>query len=404
MLEKLLRRLLPVVICGLALVPGVALAQSKLVLWHSYRGTERKALEKVVEAWNAKGQGAQVETLAVPYDAFADRVTAAVPRGKGPDLFIYAHDRLGGWAESQLIEPLEFWIEDELREQFLPITFQAVTYKDSVYALPIAAKSTVLYYNKKLVPAPPETTDELVELGKKLTDKGSGTFGLVYENANFYYHALWHLGYGASVFDAQGRPALNTKAAVDALQLALDLDKKHGIVPQEITNVLVTTLFNQGKAGLVISGPWFRGEIEPGLDYGVAPLPVISSVQRPARPFMTSEGIVLSAKSANKEAAFEFMRHVASHEAALVLALEGQQTSALKSVWDDPRVQADPMLPVFRQQLESAEPMPNGPEMLAVWTPATTAMSKVILGSTAPKAALDQAQAEILQALSLRGR
>jgi arabinogalactan oligomer/maltooligosaccharide transport system substrate-binding protein len=376
-----------------------AWAQTKLILWHSYRGAERKTLEKIVEGWNAKGGEATVELLAVPYDAFADRITAAIPRAKGPDLFIYAHDRLGGWAESQLIAPLEFWVDEEMREQFLPITIQAVTYKDSIYAVPLAAKSVVLFYNKKLVPEPPKTTDELIALGQKLTDKQKGTFGLVYENANFYYHAAWHLGFGGTVFDGSGNIAINTPPAVEALQFASDLDRKHGLMPQEITNVLVTTLFNQGKAAMVISGPWFRGEIESGLDYGVALLPQITPAGKPARPFMTSEGVVLSAKSQHEEAAFEFMKYLASPEVGVVLALEGQQTSALKVVWDDPTVKADPMLPVFRQQLDSAEPMPNGPEMLAVWTPATTAMSKVILGSTAPKKALDDAQAQISQSL-----
>jgi arabinogalactan oligomer/maltooligosaccharide transport system substrate-binding protein len=387
---------------GLALalfLPVQGLAAEKLVLWHSYRGAERKALETVVSDWNAKGPATTIELLAVPYDAFADRITAAIPRGKGPDLFIFAHDRIGGWAKSQLIEPLEFWIDEALRARFLPITLDAVTYQGSVYALPIAAKSTVLFYNKQLVAAPPKTTDELIELGKKLTDKPTGVFGLVYENANFYYHACWHLGFGATVFE-DGKPALNSEPAVVALQFASDLDRKHGITPQEITNVLVTTLFNQGKAGMVISGPWFRGEIA-GVDYGVAPLPEISPIHKPARPFMTSEGIILSAQCRSKEQAFEFMKYLASPEVGLVMALEGQQTSALLDVWKDPKVKADPLLPVFRQQLDAAEPMPNGPEMLAVWTPATTAMGEVIIGTTAPKAALDKAQASVEQALAM---
>jgi arabinogalactan oligomer / maltooligosaccharide transport system substrate-binding protein len=383
----------------LLLLPCQVFAAGKLVLWHSYRGAERKALETVVANWNAKGPAAAIELLSVPYDAFADRITAAIPRGKGPDLFIFAHDRLGGWAKSQIIEPLEFWIDDALRAQFLPITLEAVTYEGSVYALPIAAKSTVLFYNKKLVATPPKTTDEMIEIGKKLTDKQKGTFGLVYENANFYYHACWHLGFGGTVFD-HGKAALNTPGAVAALQFASDLDRKAGILPQEVTNVLVTTLFNQGKAGMVINGPWFRGEIS-GVDYGVALLPEISPIKKAARPFMSSEGIILSAKCQDKEHAFEFMKYMASPEAGVVMALEGQQTSALKVVWDDPKVKADPLLPVFRAQIDAAVPMPNGPEMLSVWTPATTAMGEVILGTTSPKAALDKAQAAVEEALAM---
>jgi arabinogalactan oligomer/maltooligosaccharide transport system substrate-binding protein len=93
------------------------------------------------------------------------------------------------------------------------------------------------------------------------------------------------------------------------------------------------------------------------------------------------------------------MKYLASPEAGLVMALEGQQTSALKAIWDDPKVKADPMLPIFRQQLDAAEPMPTGPEMLAVWTPATTAMGEVMIGTIKPQAALDKAQAAVVTAL-----
>ena len=34
----------------------------------------------------------------------ADKLAVAVPRGNGPDLFIFAHDRLGDWATSGLLE------------------------------------------------------------------------------------------------------------------------------------------------------------------------------------------------------------------------------------------------------------------------------------------------------------
>ena len=70
--------------------------KAELVVWHAYRGTEKTAFEKVVEAYNAAPAGRKhVTTLAVPYDAYADKITAAVPRGKGPDVFIFAQDHLG---------------------------------------------------------------------------------------------------------------------------------------------------------------------------------------------------------------------------------------------------------------------------------------------------------------------
>src|SRR5437016_1905216 len=84
------------------LFADAAAGQTELVVWHSYRAAEKAAIEKVAAAFNASHPGTRVTTLAVPYDAFADKISAAVPRGKGPDIFIYAQDRLGGWIEAAI--------------------------------------------------------------------------------------------------------------------------------------------------------------------------------------------------------------------------------------------------------------------------------------------------------------
>ena len=96
---------------------------AELVVWHAYRGQERDAFEKTVEMFNAKfgSSGTTAKTLAVPFDAYADKTTAAVPRGRGPDVFIFAQDRLGGWVEGgQTVEPIDFFLEDETVDALLP--------------------------------------------------------------------------------------------------------------------------------------------------------------------------------------------------------------------------------------------------------------------------------------------
>jgi arabinogalactan oligomer/maltooligosaccharide transport system substrate-binding protein len=90
MKTKLLERAFALLSFVLALALAVpAAAQKELVVWHGYRGGEKAAFEKVIEGFNKANAGKiKVTSLAVPFDAFADKVTAAVPRGKGPDVFI----------------------------------------------------------------------------------------------------------------------------------------------------------------------------------------------------------------------------------------------------------------------------------------------------------------------------
>ncbi len=393
-----------VLLLALAACAGVPLLAADLVVWHAYRAEEKEALEKVVAAYNASpaAKGNRVTTLAVPYDAFADKISAAVPRGKGPDIFIYAQDRLGGWIEAgNTVEPIDFFLEKETKARFIPTTMEAMTYRGTVYGLPLNFKVITMIYNKKLVTTPPKTSAELVATAKKLTNRAAGKFGLAYSFADFYYHAALMNGFGGRVFGAGMKPVLNNPENVRSLELLMKWFTKDQILPAEPSTALITSLFNGGKAAIVFSGPWFLGEIAPSVSYGLAPLPdLIEAGGKPMRPWITVEGVLIAAPSKNKDAAYEFAKYLTEIPAAKVMALEGRQTPANKDVYADPKVAGDPVLAAFRKQVEVGVPMPNVPEMTMVWSPATTAMNTITKKAATPKAALDVAQKEVEQRIA----
>ena len=389
-----------------AFLPLLVQAQN-LVVWHAYRAEEKEAFEKIVANYNAsKGGKVKVTTLAVPYDAFADKISAAVPRGKGPDIFIYAQDRLGGWIEAgNTVEPIDFFIEDDTKARFIPTTMQAMTYQGTIYGLPFNYKEITMIYNKKLVSTPPKTTAELVATAKKLTDPKAGKFGLVYSYADFYYHAALMNGFGGGVFKGRS-PVLNSPQNIKSLELLMRWVETDKILPREPSTALVTSLFNEGKAGIVFSGPWFIGEISKSVDYGLAPLPTINEAgAKPMMPWITVEGLYIAAPSKNKEAAYDFVKYATDIAAGKVMAIEGRQTPANKGVYNDPKIANDPILKAFRQQVDKATPMPNLPEMTMVWSPATTAMNTITKKAATPKSALDTAQKAVEQDIAkLRGK
>ena len=402
---KNLRLLIAAVcLCALGLLPLSASAAdpvkeaTPIVLWHSYRAEEKAALEKRVAEFNKANEGkVKVTTLAVPYDAFADKITATVPRGQGPDLFIFAQDRLGGWIEAgNTIEPIDFFLDDTLKKRFIPTTLQAMTYRGTTYGLPLDYKCIALIYNKKLVPTPPKTSTEMVAMAKKLTDTKAGRFGLAYSYSDFYYHAALMNGFGGSVFDAKFNPTMNSPENLKAVNQLLTWIDKDGILPAEPSSALITSLFNDGKAGMVFSGPWFLGEIAKGVDYGIAPLPTLTeNGGKPMRPWMTVEGVYVTAPSKHKEAAFEVAKFLTDLPTAKVMALEGRQSPANTEVYSDAEVAKDPQLKAFHDQVEVAVPMPNVPEMTMVWGPATSAMNAILKKASKPKAALDTAQQQV---------
>jgi arabinogalactan oligomer/maltooligosaccharide transport system substrate-binding protein len=396
-------------LCTVAAMLFGTLAQAappvELVIWHSYRGGEAAAFEKVVAGYNAAkaAAGVKVTTLPVPYDALADKITAAVPRGKGPDMFIFAQDRLGGWVEAgKTIEPIDFYVDKATKDRFLPSTVEAMTYRGTLYALPFNYKVITMVYNKKLLTKVPKTTGELVTVAKSLTDASTGRFGVAYWYNNFYYHAILMNAFGGGAFDAAGKPIMNCQGNVKSLELLMKWVDKDKFLPAEPSTALVTSLFNDGKAAIVFSGPWFLGEIAKGVEYGLAPMPTVDEAGgKPMSPWMTVEGVYIAAGSKNKDAAYDFVKYVTDVPATKIMAVEGRQTPANAQVYADSQVGNDPVLKVFRQQVEVAVPMPNLAEMSMMWTPATSAMSSVVQKSSTPKAALDQAQKEVEQAIAL---
>ena len=362
------------------LASASAQAPVELKVWHAYRGDEAAALESTLEEWDEAHDGVTVATLAIPFDTFANKLEAAAPRGNGPDLFIAAHERIGDWANSGLVEPVA-----SLPEGLHPTTIDALTFEGAVYGVPLAYKCIGLFYNKALLDGPPETTTEL--LGLVTPDGG---FPFAYRATDAYFHAAWMHAFGGGVFQDDA-VALDQPGNAEALDFARSLIAR-GLVPDEPTGALVTQLFNEGLTPVVINGPWFIGEIDEGVDYGVAPLPYVDEAGAPAAPFLTVEAALVSAHAAHPEPAAALAAHLASPEVATRRAIEGRQSVATLAAYEDPRVAGDPVIGAFRQQLDAAVPMPNRPEMAATWEPMAEYLRRVTRGSMEGEVAVRLAQ------------
>lgn len=362
-----------------------------VTLWHAYNGDERAALEEVAARWNAAHPDRRLRLVAVPYDAFADKITSAIPNGNGPDLFVYSHDRIGDWVASGLLEPIEFWIDPRTADTWADDALAAMAYQRSLYGLPLAVKSLALYVRTDLVAVPPADTDALLAMAPALRKRG--VFPLSYPVDDLYGHAPWLHGFGGATLDGDGKPVIATPAAVAAAAFARELVARE-VVPRDADVALTATLFNEGKAAMAMSGPWFQGDIEDGVPFLVTTLPIVSATGEPAAPFLGAEGVLMSSRARDKNAAI-----------AVMLALAGDESAALRAerarqVVPNPRayagaLAADPVLGAFRRQLEHTVPMPAVPLMRAVWTPYKNALGSVISGAARPGDALDRAASEI---------
>jgi maltose-binding protein MalE len=367
-------------------------APKGVVLWHAYNGDERAALEATAATWNAEHPDHPLVLVSVPHDAFADKLSSAIPRGNGPDLFIYAQDRIGDWADAGVIEPLEFWVDDARADRFTDEALGAMAYGTSLWGLPMTVKSLVLFYRTDLVRSPPRTTDELFALARALPD---GVKALAYENVNLYGHAPWLHGFGGRVMDDRGALAIATPEATAAMTFARELVDRQ-IVPADAQGPQIASYFNEGKAAMAIEGPWFIADIaKDGVPWRVTTLPIVSATGRHAAPFVGAEGILMSARANDKDAAFAVLDYLTGDASAIARARLAHQVVPNVRAYADPEVAKDRTLAAFREQLEHVVPMPKGSRMRMVWTPYRTALGEVIAGRADPAQRLVAVEREV---------
>ncbi len=368
---------LPVLLALLAGAPS-----APLKLWHAYRGDEEVALEKSVRLFQEQ-TGQKVELLAIPYDALASKLSSAIPHGVGPDVFIFAHERLRSFQRLEMVAPAEGFID---RSAYFPNALQAIELDGKIFGYPLSLKCLALYVNNTLVPKPPTNTDEWRAQLKALSKPSENRFGLAYESGDFYFHAPFLFGFGGRLFDDSGKAQLETPALAQSLSFVKQLQDEQ-LMPQEASSALVKSLFNDGRAAMTVSGPWFAGEISPSISYSVVPLPQVSATGLPMRPFLGVEAAFVSARSDQPQTAQAFAKFLSLGEAAKIRALIGRQVPASVQTHQDPQVSADPLLAAFRDAAAQATPMPNTLEMARVWEPMKLALRAVLQGGAGPQEA-----------------
>jgi arabinogalactan oligomer/maltooligosaccharide transport system permease protein len=355
-----------------------------ITVWHAYRGAEQRAFDQIVRAYEAE-HGVHITTLAVPYDAYAAKLEAAIPRGNGPDVFVSPHERLGSYVAGALVGDPAMSDEDVAR--YDASATSAITFQGKRWGVPLATKCIALYINPKLVPRDPATLDELLAVGDSL---GPGVQPLAYEIQSAYFHAAILHAFGGRLFDGNGFAMVGPEAERAAAYAKTLVT--HGVLSAETSGDDVKRLFVAGKAAAVFGGPWFAGDLADQVAYRVTPLPVIVEAGK-MRPYATVDAAFVTPNGAKRPEARAFLRALGDHESARIRAEVGGQVVATKSYWDEAGDRAPALLLTFRRAAADAVVMPSSVAMRATWSPAQNAIRKVLRGDMGPHAALLEAKA-----------
>ena len=126
-------RLTWLLLSAIILLPGRSLAwtNGELLIWmDSARADAMKRIAQKCE----NDLGIKV-SIATPQNITTDFPLAA-EAGKGPDIVIWAHDKVGEWADGGLIAPVE--VSPEYAKKFFAKAWQATRHQGLAWAYPIS--------------------------------------------------------------------------------------------------------------------------------------------------------------------------------------------------------------------------------------------------------------------------
>jgi len=337
-----------------------------VTFWFAFTIGEQKILEEAISNL-FKPRYPDITVDAMQIMDLRTRLLAAIPAGKGPDIFTWAHDWTGEFAKAGYIIPIDELVSPELREKFLPVALDAATYDGKLWALPYAAETVALIYNKAMVEEPPRTMDELIAEMRKAREKG--IYGIAYP-IDPYFVSAWVHAFGGWYFSDETRTVgLNSEGTKRGLRYLFENIKPYMAV--DPSSDVQVGIFLEKKAPFLITGPWAIPSIEAaGIEYGVVPLPKIPELDRWPQPFTGVKVIWMSSTVFNKENAFTFMEWFSTDKDHIIeRASKARFVPVLKEVLEIEEIKEDPAIAGFAKAIELGRPMPRSPEMMLVWGP-----------------------------------
>lgn len=374
--------------------------ETNIKIWHDGDESIMDTMEKDVnEMLEEEGIRVSFEKKAALTDQLKLYGTDEV---NGPDMYFYAHDSLGMLAEMGILAPISDILDTaSLNGDLNEMTLEAVTYKDTQYMVPVYFETLLFLYNKGLWEGDvPDSTDELYAYMETHTDTEAGTYGVLNQHSTAYNVAPFINGFGGCIIDKEGNPGLNLPETIEAVAY----NQKFAALQADGDYNTVTTLFNEGKAAAIIGGPWLLSGIkDAGIDLGMKSLSEFTLPNGKAlAPYsgVQGVGVLKHSAGAKKDAVEKVLSALASEKVGEDLVVNNNCATANEKVYNNIDSADYEMVLTIRKTADTAEPMPNIPQMSVMWGPAEGFLAAVNKSNEDVSQAAEDFQKEAVTAIS----
>ncbi|MUG47669.1 ABC transporter substrate-binding protein [Paenibacillus woosongensis] len=294
--------------------------------------------QPLIDAYKAKNPNVTIEYVDLGSTDYMTMLSTQL--SGGADLDILTVKDIPGYAnlvKQNHLEPLKKYMSEQgIDVSLYGGTVEQIQMNDEVYALPFRSDFWLIYYNKDLfdqagVPYPTNdmTLEQYDELARKMTS-GSGS--------NKVYGAHYHTWRSAvqlfGILDGQHTVVDGEYDFLKPTYERILKQQEDGIVMDYATLKTSSThysgVFYNNSVAMMNMGSWFiatqiekvkSGESQ-ATNWGIVKYPHPEGVE-PGTTLGTITSLAVNKKSANKEAALDFMKFVTGEEGAAVIAATG---------------------------------------------------------------------------------
>lgn len=341
------------------LVPGEALADTKLRVFAGGSGQRPDLMRQLFDQYQAKTPGVTIEMETGGATSELQRqYLSTVLNAKDPSIDVFMIDVVNPaqYAGAGWIEPLNSYLGDTaaLMKPYLPAYSAANVINNKVVAMPAFADAMFLYYRRDLLEkykiAEPKTWDELAAAATKI-QQGEGNpnlQGLSIQGApiegTVCTFLLPYWSQGREFNDTNGKLTLDRSAATKGLNQWLGMVDQ-GVIKRNVAEVKTPDTVNEFKAGQVVFAinwgfAWdrFKDDTDSKVSgkVGVMPLPAVAGGK--SATCIGGWQWALSGFSKNKAEAAKLVKFLASPESSKFLAVQGSLLPTSLGVYQDEEV------------------------------------------------------------------
>jgi maltose/maltodextrin transport system substrate-binding protein len=385
-------KLLSIIFVLSSALRAFAWTDGELLIWISdNRGF--RALEALGKKFEEEmGVPVKVETQ----EQITEKFQAAAQGGKGPDIFFWAHDRIGEWADAGLLKPLE--IKEEFKSAFIPMSWEAVAHNKQTWGYPLALECVSLIYNKKLVSAkPPAQLSEFPAFAKELKAKDPKLIAIMWDYNTPYFSFPFLASAGAYSFKRTESGydlkdiGMDNAGAIEGLTAIVSLIKE-GVLPKGSTQSVMDEKMGKGELATMVNGPWAWANLQKaGVDFELAPVPGVAG--NPGRPFVGVFTALINRSSPNADFATQFLeKFVCTVDGLKAIDADAPLgVPAIKSLADEMSAKSPLIKGTYENALNGVV-MPNIPQMGKFWSSMKAAFEISTGGEATPEVALKDAR------------